>query len=97
VSPALRVGGPATAQAAWIDRFIRRAVEHRVAIDFVSTHVYANDLARDVFGTNDMISRTEMVGRAVRKVHDEVKSSARPDLPIIWSEYNAETFWRVAP
>jgi xylan 1,4-beta-xylosidase len=42
-----------------------------------------------VFGTNDTISRTGMVGRAARKVHDQVVSSARPDLPIIWSEYNA--------
>jgi len=30
-----------------------------------------------------------MVGRAVRKVYDEVKASARPDLPIHWTEYNA--------
>lgn len=30
-----------------------------------------------------------MVCRAARKVYDEVKSSARPNLPIIWSEYNA--------
>jgi xylan 1,4-beta-xylosidase len=89
VSARLHVGGPATAQAAWIDRFIRHAVERRVPIYFVSTHVYGNDSARDVFDTNDAISRTEMVGRAVRKVHDQVKSSPRPDLPIIWSEYNA--------
>jgi xylan 1,4-beta-xylosidase len=30
-----------------------------------------------------------MVCRAARKVHDQVKSSAEPDLPIIFSEYNA--------
>jgi xylan 1,4-beta-xylosidase len=30
-----------------------------------------------------------MVARSVRKVYDEVKSSPRPELPIIWSEYNA--------
>jgi xylan 1,4-beta-xylosidase len=30
-----------------------------------------------------------MVCRAVRKVHDEVKASPLPDLPVIWSEYNA--------
>ena len=85
----MRVGGPATAQAAWIEPFIRHAVEHQVPIDFVSTHVYANDTAKDVFGTNELIPRTEMVGRAVRKVHDQVKASARPDLPIFWTEYNA--------
>jgi xylan 1,4-beta-xylosidase len=89
VNPALRVGGPATAQAAWADGFIRHITENNIPADFVSTHVYANDLSKDVFGTNEAISRNEMVCRAARKVHDQVKASARPDLPIIWSEYNA--------
>jgi xylan 1,4-beta-xylosidase len=89
VDSRLRVGGPATAQAAWITDFIRHAVQTNVPIDFVSTHVYANDTSKDVFGTNETISRTAMLCRAVRKVHQEVKSSARPDLPIVWSEFNA--------
>jgi xylan 1,4-beta-xylosidase len=89
VSPRLRVGGPATAQAAWVDRFIAHAVENQVPLDFVSTHVYANDTSEDVFGTHEPISRTRMVCRAAKKVHDQVSASARPDLPIIWSEYNA--------
>ena len=89
VSPRLRVGGPATAQAAWVDRFIRHCVEGNVPVDFVSTHVYANDTAKDVFGTNEQIPRDQMVYRAVKKVHDQVKASAKPDLPLIFSEYNA--------
>jgi xylan 1,4-beta-xylosidase len=89
VSPRLRVGGPATAQAAWVDRFIRHCVEHKVPIDFASTHVYANDTSQDVFGTTEAISRNRMVCRAVKKVHDQIKASARPHLPLHWSEYNA--------
>jgi xylan 1,4-beta-xylosidase len=89
VSPRLRVGGPATAQAAWVDRFIQHCVAEGVPVDFVSTHVYANDSARDVFGTNEPIGRDQMVYRAVKKVHEQVKASARPDLPLIISEYNA--------
>ena len=89
VDSRLRVGGPATAQAAWVDRFIRHTAEAHTPVDFVSTHVYGNDSAHDVFGTDEKIPRTEMVCRAVRKVHDQVKASARPDLPLIWSEYNA--------
>jgi xylan 1,4-beta-xylosidase len=89
VDARLRVGGPATAQAAWVDRFIRHAVAASVPLDFVSTHVYGNDTAQHVFGVDEDIPRTEMVCRAARKVRDEVKASARPDLPIIWSEYNA--------
>jgi xylan 1,4-beta-xylosidase len=89
VSPRLRVGGPATAQAAWVDRFIRHSVENHIPVDFVSTHVYANDLSKDIFGKDEAISRTQMVCLAARKVHDQVAQSTRPDLPIIWSEYNA--------
>jgi len=89
VSPQLRVGGPATAQAAWVDHFIRHCVTGDVPADFVSTHVYGNDTAHDVFGTNENIPRDEMVIRAVKKVHDQVKASAKPNLPLIFSEYNA--------
>jgi xylan 1,4-beta-xylosidase len=89
VSPRLRVGGPATAQAAWVDRFIAHTARGNVPVDFVSTHVYANDTAQDIFGTDENIARTQMVCRAVQKVHDQVKASARPDLPLFFSEFNA--------
>src|SRR5215469_14735359 len=36
VNPLLRVGGPATAQAAWVDRFIQYCAENKVPVDFVS-------------------------------------------------------------
>jgi xylan 1,4-beta-xylosidase len=89
VSPRLRVGGPATAQAAWADTFIQHAAQANIPLDFFSTHVYANDRSQDVFGTNENIDRAHMVCRAVKKVHDQIKASARPNLPLIWSEYNA--------
>ena len=89
VSDRLRVGGPATAQAAWADAFIAHCVSNKVPVDFVSTHVYGNDSAKDVFGTNESIPRDRMVCRAVKKVHDQIKASAMPGLPLIWSEFNA--------
>ena len=89
VSPRLRVGGPATAQAAWVDAFLKHAKDTGAPVDFVSTHVYANDTAENVFGTQEDIPRDEMVCKAVRKVRDQVKSSSTPDLPVIFSEYNA--------
>src|SRR5712664_1157283 len=89
VSTRLRVGGPATAQAAWVDRFLAHCKEKNVPVDFASTHVYGNDKAEDVFGTHEQISRNHMVCRAVKKVHDQIAASAFPDTPLIWSEYNA--------
>src|SRR5581483_7201717 len=89
VSRSLRVGGPATAQAAWADAFIRHCAENKIPVDFVSSHVYGNDKAEDVFGTHENIPRTRMVCRAVGKVHDQIRASAMPHLPLIWSEFNA--------
>jgi xylan 1,4-beta-xylosidase len=85
VSPRLRVGGPSTAQAAWVSDFVKHCVAGNVPVDFVSTHVYGNDSSEDVFGTHEKISRFDMVVRAVKKVHDQVKASERPDLPNIYS------------
>ncbi len=89
VNPRLRIGGPATAQAAWVDAFIKHCADNNVPVDFASTHVYANDLSRDVFGTNEDIPRDKMVSRAVSKVHDQIEASSMPKLPLIWSEFNA--------
>jgi xylan 1,4-beta-xylosidase len=89
VNHVLRVGGPATAQAAWVDRFINHCVKKKVPIDFVSTHIYGNDATRHVVGARRNISPPDVIARAVRKVYDQVKCSARPDLPIHWTEYNA--------
>ena len=89
VSPRLRVGGPATAQAAWVPAFIRYCASRHVPVDFLSTHVYGDDTADNVLGTHEKISRRDMVIRAVQKVHRQVAASPLPDLPIIFSEFNA--------
>ncbi|HXE14194.1 MAG TPA: hypothetical protein VN633_18850 [Bryobacteraceae bacterium] len=89
VDAKLRVGGPATAQAAWISAFIAHCLEKHIPFDFVSTHIYGNEKSEDVFGKHIEISQRDMTARAVKKVYDEVKSSGAPNTPIIWSEYNA--------
>jgi xylan 1,4-beta-xylosidase len=88
VSPRLRVGGPATAQAAWTGRFIDHCRRAAVPIDFVSTHAYANDSPQkvQVAGSDD---RRTLLARAMDKVYREVKNSAMPELPIHWTEFNA--------
>ena len=89
VAPSLQVGGPATAQAAWVGDMIRHAKQAHVPLDFVSTHVYGNDKASDVFHTKENIPRDRMVCRAVKMVHDQIKASSQPEMPLIWSEFNA--------
>jgi xylan 1,4-beta-xylosidase len=72
-----------------VDAFIEHCTQQKMPVDFVSTHVYGNDGAKDVFGTNEDIPRDQMVCRAVGKVHDQIRASSQPHLPLIWSEFNA--------
>ncbi len=89
VSARLRVGGPATAQAAWAGDMIAHAERNHVPLDFVSTHIYGNDTAENVFHDNRPIAPHEMVCEAVRNVHEQIEHSARPHLPLFISEFNA--------
>ena len=96
LSPRIRVGGPATAQAAWVDAMIAHAAQNQVPLDFVSTHVYGNDTSKDVFGDNRPIAPHQMVCAAVAKVHKQILGSAMPSIPLIWSEFNA-TYMNESP
>jgi xylan 1,4-beta-xylosidase len=89
VSPRLQIGGPATAQAAWVDAFMGHVTANKVPVDFISTHVYGDDPVDAVFGSTTPVSRDKMVCRAVSKVSQQIKASAMPQLPLFFSEYNA--------
>jgi xylan 1,4-beta-xylosidase len=89
VSPRIRVGGPATAQAAWVPAFLKHVHETGVPVDFVSSHVYGDDTSQNVFHDDRAVSRADMVCKAVDKVHREILASPYPKLPLIFSEYNA--------
>jgi xylan 1,4-beta-xylosidase len=89
VSSRLLIGGPSTAQAAWVAAFLEHCKQNNIPVDFVTTHVYANDTAKDVFGTDEQIRRDKMVCRSVAKVHNEIAASPFPNTPLIFSEYNA--------
>ncbi|WP_188552816.1 GH39 family glycosyl hydrolase [Edaphobacter dinghuensis] len=89
VNARLRVGGPSTAQAAWVADFLAHCKKDNVPVDFVSTHVYGNDTAKNVLGTDEDVPRDHMVARAVKMVHDEILASPYPKIPLIMSEYNA--------
>jgi xylan 1,4-beta-xylosidase len=88
VSPQLRVGGPATAAAAWVSDFLKFTAEHHVPVDFVSTHAYADDTVEDLFGTNEDIPMDERVCRAAANVQDQIKASASPGLPLFITEWS---------
>jgi xylan 1,4-beta-xylosidase len=105
VSPRLRVGGPATAAAHWIPAFLDHINQEHVPIDFVSTHGYADDAVEDMFGTHENIPMSDRVCRAVEMVDGQIRASALPTLPLMWTEWNVPSYddlnardnWYVGP
>jgi xylan 1,4-beta-xylosidase len=92
VSTRLRVGGPATSSAHWVDDFIRHTAAANVPTDFISSHGYGDDTTEDLFGKSENIPMDQRVCLAIKKVHDQIGASARPSLPLMWTEWNVPSF-----
>lgn len=92
VNPRLRVGGPATSSAHWVDDFLAHAAQENIPVDFVSSHGYADDTVEDLFGTQEEIPVGQRVCRAIKKVHDQIAASRYPKLPLMWTEWNVPSF-----
>jgi xylan 1,4-beta-xylosidase len=95
ISPKLRVGGPATAAADWVDVFLTHVKQANVPVDFVSTHGYADDTVENLFHTNENIPVDQRVCRAIQKVHTQIALSYQPNLPLLWTEWNVPSFGKL--
>jgi xylan 1,4-beta-xylosidase len=91
VDPALRVGGPSTAGAAWIPEFLNHVRRSAAPIDFVTTHTYGVDGGfLDENGKSDTKlspSPDAIVGDA-RHVREQIAASPFPDLPLYFTEWS---------
>jgi xylan 1,4-beta-xylosidase len=91
VDPELRVGGPATAGAAWVPEFLAHVKQSGAAVDFVSTHTYGvNGGFLDEEGKSDTKldpSPNAIVGD-VRRVRQQIAESPFPHLPLFFTEWS---------
>jgi len=87
--PDLRVGGPATAQNAWIPEFLEFCRKHDVPADFVSTHHYPTD----AFGGEGDDTEARLA-QATRGVLREQAAEARRQAggrPLYYTEWNTSS------
>jgi len=93
VSPKLRVGGPATAAAAWVPEFLIYAAENHVPVDFVSSHGYDDEPVERLLGKDQPLRDKDIIEEdrtcaAVAKVRRQIDASPTPHLPLLWTEWN---------
>ena len=93
VSPRLRVGGPATAAAAWVPEFLSYAAQNHVPVDFVSSHGYDDEPVERLLGKDQPLRDKDIIEEdrtcaAVAKVRQQIDASPMPHIPLLWTEWN---------
>ena len=92
VSPAYRVGGPATAGCGWIPEFIRFCATNHSPVDFISTHTYAVDQGfldeNGNRGTTLSHNPHAIYGEMI-DTRKKIRGSALPNLELHFTEWSA--------
>ena len=91
IDPVLRVGGPATAGAAWVTEFLAHVKQSGAAVDFVTTHTYGVDGGfLDEEGKSDtkLSASPDAIVGDVRRVREQISASAFPNLPLYFTEWS---------
>lgn len=86
----LKVGGPATAGAAWVPEFLAHTKKSGSAVDFVTTHTYGVDggfLDEKGDGDNKLSPNPDSVSGDVWKVRKEIEATT-PGLPLYFTEWS---------
>jgi xylan 1,4-beta-xylosidase len=91
IDPALRVGGPSTAGAAWVPEFLAHTKQSGAAVDFITTHTYGVNggfLDEEGKGDNKLSPSPDGIVGDVRKVRKEIEASYLPKLPLYFTEWS---------
>ena len=92
IDPALRVGGPATAGAAWVPEFLAFAESRNLPVDFVATHTYGVDggfLDEDGNDDNRLSTNPDSVIGDVRRVRQQIDATRFRGIPLFFTEWSA--------
>ena len=87
-----RVGGPATAGAAWVPEMINYCSQNALPLDFISTHTYGVKQGYlDEFGTSGTIlDKNEWsVSGDILNSHKQILSSSMPYLELHYTEWSS--------
>jgi Beta-xylosidase len=92
VNPAYRVGGPATAGAAWVPEMISFCSKNNVPLDFISTHAYGVKQGYlDEYGNSGtVLSKDPMaVSGDILNSRKQISESAMPNLELHYTEWSS--------
>ncbi len=89
VDPTLQVGGPATADNAWIKEFLQFCEQNKAPVDFISTHHYPTD----DFGKpgDDTIAQLASSKRGILREEVAKTKSEAGNKPVYYTEWSTSS------
>ena len=91
VDPALRVGGPSTSAVQWIDAFLEYCSANQAPVDFVSTHLYAGDDQKGLFGQADKYRQNDVIPAAMAMVREKIDATRFKGAELWLSEWSSDS------
>jgi len=91
IDPALRVGGPSTAGAAWVPEFLDHVSKSGAPVDFVTTHTYGVDggfLDERGEGDTKLSPSPDAIVGDVRRVRAQIEATSYRGLPMYFTEWS---------
>ena len=91
VDPKLRVGGPSTAAAQWMPDFLGFCARESLPVDFVSTHIYAGDDQKELFGQADRYPHKDVIPAAMAQVREQIDATRYKGTELWLSEWSSDS------
>ena len=91
IDPALKVGGPSTAGAAWVPEFLAHTKASGAVVDFVTTHTYGVDGGfLDENGKDDtkLSPSPDAIVGDVRNVRQQMTTAGHGTMPLYFTEWS---------
>jgi len=91
IDPALKVGGPSTAGAAWVPEFLAHTKASGAVVDFVTTHTYGVDGGfLDESGKEDtkLSPKPDAIVGDVRSVRVQMTAAGHGAMPLYFTEWS---------
>jgi len=91
VDPALKVGGPSTSAVQWIDSFLAFCAANDCPVDFVTTHIYAGDDQKHVFGQDRALKQYQVIPAAMEMVRRQIDATRFKGTELWLSEWSSDS------
>lgn len=91
IDAGLQVGGPSTARAQWLPELADYCAQNNAPIDFFSTHVYAGDDKKVLFGDGVNYPAADVIPEAMRRARASIDASAFGGRPLWLTEWSSDS------